>query len=676
MKNLIFILIFLSFSFTALCQGGVNFEQLTFDEALSKAKAENKLVFMDCYTTWCAPCKYMADNVFPREEAGEFFNPKFVSVKFDMENGEGKELAQKFGVRAYPTFLIIRPDGSVQHRIVGGVNLDKFIEIAERGLNVKTSFDYLDRLHEKGKMNKKQLISYQIALNDAYEEEKSNKVAQELKSILKEKDKMQKEYWPILEKESFGSDGFKLVLNNLSTFRKNVGKEKIDNYLFENYFSTIGESLNADAKPHGETLKQIKSELENLDIDGKDVLLSTIELNQACLMSDINKIISIAEKINTNENGALWSAMEALGFIKNKASKDDLKRILRLEEQYMNLVEDDNKEFVKDYFADFKIAMIDGVNFQDLSFEEALEIANQQGRFLFVDCNTSWCEPCRYMENVVFKQENVRNFMNANFVCVKYDLEKGEGPMLAKRFGIRSFPTFLLVEPDGSLRNKIVGGTDSESFVALVKEGLDDNTALGSLMKKYDNGERDKKFLATYIRTLVELDEPIAKEVANELFKILNDEERFSDDYWFVFGYVELCPYNSEIAKFLTANLSKFYQTIGKEKVDSRLRDGYMDDIMKVISGREKDIDMKRLNVIGQEIKTLKLSDEKTILSAQLIAKAIKMNDVDRLLIVCEKEIPNLGTCKDDVVYYLSGYFGKVSDVQKAKWKEIQDANQ
>ena len=69
------------------------------------------------------------------------FNPKFVSVKFDMENGEGKELAQKFGVRAYPTFLIIRPDGSVQHRIVGGVNLDKFIEIAERGLNVKTSFD-------------------------------------------------------------------------------------------------------------------------------------------------------------------------------------------------------------------------------------------------------------------------------------------------------------------------------------------------------------------------------------------------------------------------------------------------------------------------------------------------------------------------------------------------------
>ena len=36
---------------------GVHFEDLTLDEALAKAKAENKLVFMDCYTSWCGHCK-------------------------------------------------------------------------------------------------------------------------------------------------------------------------------------------------------------------------------------------------------------------------------------------------------------------------------------------------------------------------------------------------------------------------------------------------------------------------------------------------------------------------------------------------------------------------------------------------------------------------------------------
>lgn len=94
MKSLISIIAFLMLSFTAFCQGGVNFEHITFDEALAKAKAENKLVFMDCYTSWCGPCKYMSETIFPQEKAGEFFNPKFVCVKFDMEKGEGPELGK------------------------------------------------------------------------------------------------------------------------------------------------------------------------------------------------------------------------------------------------------------------------------------------------------------------------------------------------------------------------------------------------------------------------------------------------------------------------------------------------------------------------------------------------------------------------------------------------------
>ena len=69
-----------------------------------------------------------------------------------MEKGEGPELAKRFGVRAYPTFLILRPDGTVQHKIVGGGDLDKFIAKVEKGLNEKTSLDYLNKIYEKGKM--------------------------------------------------------------------------------------------------------------------------------------------------------------------------------------------------------------------------------------------------------------------------------------------------------------------------------------------------------------------------------------------------------------------------------------------------------------------------------------------------------------------------------------------
>lgn len=190
---------------------GVNFESLKFNEALAKAKKENKLVFVDCYTEWCVPCRVMAENVFSRQEAGDFFNSKFVCVKFDMEKGEGLKLKQKLEIKAYPTFFIIRPDGTVQHIIVGGGELEAFIKKVERGLDKKTSFAYLDGLYTKGKMTKEQFITYMVALQDAGERKKSEEVEKKLESVLTKKDKMKKEYWPILEKSAYDSDGFRLV---------------------------------------------------------------------------------------------------------------------------------------------------------------------------------------------------------------------------------------------------------------------------------------------------------------------------------------------------------------------------------------------------------------------------------------------------------------------------------
>ena len=110
-KRLIPLMVCLLLGGVAFAQGGVEFRDLTFDEALVKAKAEKKLVFVDCYTAWCAPCKAMAKDVFPQKAAGDFFNPRFISLKIDMEKDEGKELAQKWNIRVFPTYLILDPQG-------------------------------------------------------------------------------------------------------------------------------------------------------------------------------------------------------------------------------------------------------------------------------------------------------------------------------------------------------------------------------------------------------------------------------------------------------------------------------------------------------------------------------------------------------------------------------------
>ena len=79
---------------TVMMAQGMVFEPegTTLEQASAKAKAENKLIFLDCFTSWCGPCKKMARDVFPQEQVGAFMNPRFVNIKIDMESAYGAPL--------------------------------------------------------------------------------------------------------------------------------------------------------------------------------------------------------------------------------------------------------------------------------------------------------------------------------------------------------------------------------------------------------------------------------------------------------------------------------------------------------------------------------------------------------------------------------------------------------
>lgn len=98
---------------------GVKFEVSNFESVLSKAANEKKLVFVDCYTSWCGPCKMLTRQTFPDKELGDYFNKKFVSVQIDMEKGEGPALQKKYKVEAFPTLLILDAEGKELHKLMG-----------------------------------------------------------------------------------------------------------------------------------------------------------------------------------------------------------------------------------------------------------------------------------------------------------------------------------------------------------------------------------------------------------------------------------------------------------------------------------------------------------------------------------------------------------------------------
>ena len=107
---------------------GVQFQDLIYEEALKKAGKEGKMVFMDCYTVWCGPCKMMNERVFTQKVVGDYFKKHFIPLKVDMEKGEGIALRKKFDVNAFPTMFILDAEGNIVGKLQGARDTDIFLK--------------------------------------------------------------------------------------------------------------------------------------------------------------------------------------------------------------------------------------------------------------------------------------------------------------------------------------------------------------------------------------------------------------------------------------------------------------------------------------------------------------------------------------------------------------------
>lgn len=132
---------------------GIRFEhELSWKDIRAKAQKEGKFIFMDCYTTWCGPCKMMSRDIFPQQAVGDFFNDKFISVKVQMDKtanddaavkswyDDAAAIAKEYNVMAYPTFLYFAPDGKLVHLVVGSDSAAAFIAASAKALKPETQY--------------------------------------------------------------------------------------------------------------------------------------------------------------------------------------------------------------------------------------------------------------------------------------------------------------------------------------------------------------------------------------------------------------------------------------------------------------------------------------------------------------------------------------------------------
>ncbi|MCX7819775.1 MAG: thioredoxin family protein [Kiritimatiellae bacterium] len=92
-------------------------------------------------------------------------------------------------------------------------------------------------------------------------------------------------------------------------------------------------------------------------------------------------------------------------------------------------------------------------------FEKAIERAQKENKYVLVDFSGSdWCGWCIKLDEEVFSKKAFKDYANENLVLVLLDFPRRkelpkktreQNEALLKKFGVRGFPTVLILNPKG-----------------------------------------------------------------------------------------------------------------------------------------------------------------------------------------------------------------------------------
>lgn len=161
-----------------------------------------------------------------------------------------------------------------------------------------------------------------------------------------------------------------------------------------------------------------------------------------------------------------------------------------------------DEESKLDTSVDTEIDTNEGMEFFEGSLEDALALAEQVDKKVFVDVWTTWCGPCIVMQETVFPLPEVGEYFNARFVNYKLDAENEDqnGPEISARFEIEVLPTYLILDSEGNELSRATGGCSPTQFITMVGRMLGEvESEFDEMRARYMAGERSAEFIQQYL---------------------------------------------------------------------------------------------------------------------------------------------------------------------------------
>ena len=295
MKKSIYSICFIAILYSQLLSQnkGIVFEHGNFKEIKAKALKENKLIFIDAYTSWCGPCKYMAKNIFTNDTVADYYNKNFVNAKIDMEKGEGIEIAKQYDVRCYPNLLFVDGNGKIIHRVAGSMSPKEFIALGEETKSPEKCFAYYANNYEVNKTNSDFLRKYIYAKDGTCLE--TDDLVKIYFSMQKEDDLSNENNWDMIKHfvNSMDSKEFGYLMANKTKFENLYQSKEVDaviENIFRNTLYASSSSKTFDEKKYND----LKTKILSYHMPNTKLILFESDLSLASNKADWNTYSKLA----------------------------------------------------------------------------------------------------------------------------------------------------------------------------------------------------------------------------------------------------------------------------------------------------------------------------------------------------------------------------------------------
>ncbi len=232
------------------------------------------------------------------------------------------------------------------------------------------------------------------------------------------------------------------------------------------------------------------------------------------------------------------------------------------------------------FFAIISFSIVgQGIEFVEVTWQEAVELAKQENKLLFVDSYAKWCGPCKRMAREEFVKPEVGDVYNSNFINLKLDMETKNGRTFDSKYPVTAYPTMFFLNGEGEVVKKVRGGKKSAQLISMAKTVLKSYDTSGQFKEKYDAGDRSYEVVYNYVEALNKASKPSLK-ISNDYLK---SDPEITEEQRLKFLFIATVDADSKIFEKMTKSKKDIIQLVSEKKFNKKVESACHNTVVKAI---------------------------------------------------------------------------------------------